>query len=153
MNNHMFSLEQSIADWRRQMLTAGIKTPVPLEELEIHLREEVERQMKAGANEQKAFEISALRIGQAKMLDSEFKKSERTFMKKTSIIAAVIGTLCAAFATFVYWQALAVIAAVGYPVRTNDKLIWCSLCAAVFFWTVAGYGFISRRKHGHDHAA
>ena len=37
----MFDLEQSIAEWRRQMLAAGIKTPVPLEELEIHLREDI----------------------------------------------------------------------------------------------------------------
>ena len=44
----MFDLEQSIAEWRRQMLAAGIKTPVPLEELEIHLREEIEQQMKSG---------------------------------------------------------------------------------------------------------
>jgi len=73
--------------------------------------------------------------------------------KTTSIIAAVIGTLCVAFAAFVYWQALAVIAAVGYPVHTNDRLNWFPLCAAVIFWAVAGYGFISRRKHGHDHAA
>ena len=41
MNNHMFSLEKSIAGWREQMLAAGIKAPVPLEELEIHLREEI----------------------------------------------------------------------------------------------------------------
>jgi hypothetical protein len=37
----MFDLEQTISEWRRQMLSAGIKTPVPLEELEIHLREDV----------------------------------------------------------------------------------------------------------------
>ena len=43
----MFDLEQSIADLRRQMLAAGIKTPVPLEELEIHLREEIEQQSKS----------------------------------------------------------------------------------------------------------
>ena len=73
--------------------------------------------------------------------------------KTTSIIAAVVGTLCAAFAAFVYWQAVAVIAAVGYPVATNDRLIWGSLCTAVILWAVAGYGLISRRKHGHDHAA
>jgi hypothetical protein len=82
----MFDLEQSIADWRKQMLTAGIKTPVPLEELEIHLREEIGQQMKLGLNEQKAFEISTQRIGQPKMLKREFKKSKRTFMKKTMII-------------------------------------------------------------------
>ena len=52
----MFDLEQSIADWRRQMLAAGIKTPVPLEELENHLREDVEEQMRSGVTAQQAFE-------------------------------------------------------------------------------------------------
>jgi hypothetical protein len=90
----MFNLEQVITDWRWQMLAAGIKTPVPLEELEIHLREEIERQIKSEPNEQKAFEISVQRIGQPKMLDGEFKKCERTFMKRTvKIGAGVAGVL------------------------------------------------------------
>jgi hypothetical protein len=90
----MFDLEQSITEWRKQMLAAGIKTPVPLEELEIHLREEIERQMKSGLNEQKAFEISVQRLGQPKMLKSEFKKSERRFMKQIAKIGAgIIGVL------------------------------------------------------------
>ena len=42
----MLDLEQSIAEWRRQMLAAGLKTPVPLEELESHLRDEIEQQTK-----------------------------------------------------------------------------------------------------------
>lgn len=70
----MFNLEQSIAVWRRQMLTAGIKNPVPLEELEIHLREEIERQMKSGMDAQQAFEITVSQIGQAKELKTEFAK-------------------------------------------------------------------------------
>ena len=89
----MFDLEQSIADWRRQMLAAEIKVPVPLEELEIHLREEIERQMKSGLNEQKAFEISVEQIGQPKMLGSEFKKNEGTLMKKIGIFAAIVGAV------------------------------------------------------------
>ena len=90
----MFHLEQSIAEWRRQMLAAGIKTPVPLEELEIHLREDIERQMKSGLSEQKAFEISIQRIGQPEVLDNEFKKSKRSFMKRTAKIGTgAIGIL------------------------------------------------------------
>jgi hypothetical protein len=89
----MFNLEQSISDWRRQMLAAGIKAPVPLEELEIHLREEIVRQMKSGANEEKAFEISIQQIGQPKMLDNEFKKSEGTLIKKIGIFAAIVGAV------------------------------------------------------------
>ena len=76
------------------MLAAGIKTPVPLEELESHLCEEIERQMKSGLNEQKAFEISVQGLGQPKILDSEFKKNERRFMKQiVKIGAGIIGVL------------------------------------------------------------
>ncbi|HEV2434453.1 MAG TPA: permease prefix domain 1-containing protein [Verrucomicrobiae bacterium] len=74
----MFDLEQTIADWRREMLAAGIKTPVPLEELETHLHEEIERQMKSGLNEQKAFEISVRQIGEANSLKMEFTKIDET---------------------------------------------------------------------------
>jgi hypothetical protein len=74
----MFDLEEKISEWRKQMLAAGIQTPVPLEELEIHLREEIERQMKTGTNPQQAFESSVQQIGQAGELKGEFKKVSRT---------------------------------------------------------------------------
>ena len=87
---NMFKLETAIADWRHKMLAAGIQTPVPLEELEIHLREDIEWQMKMGLSEQTAFEISARQIGQPKMLKSEFKKSEGMFMKMISKCVTVL---------------------------------------------------------------
>jgi hypothetical protein len=90
----MFNLESAITDWQKQMRDAGIKFPTPLEELEIHLREEMERQMKSGLSEQKAFEISVHEIGQPKILTSEFKKSERTFMNQTvKMSAGIIGSI------------------------------------------------------------
>ncbi len=70
------------------MLGAEIETPVPLEELEIHLREEIERQVQSGLGGQPAFEISVQQIGQPKSLKSEFKKIERTSMKQIFKIAA-----------------------------------------------------------------
>ena len=74
----MSDLEPSIAEWRKQMLAAGIKTPVPLEELEIHLRDEIELQIKSGFTGQQAFEIAAGKIGQANPLKQEFKKNNGT---------------------------------------------------------------------------
>ena len=71
----MFNLEQAIVEWRRQMLAAGIKTPVPLEELEIHLREDIEQQIKSGLNEQEAFNFAVYKIGQPRLLKTEFKKA------------------------------------------------------------------------------
>jgi len=74
----MFDLEQSIADWRRQMLAAGIKSPVPLEELETHLREEIERQMKSRLDGQKAFNFAVQQIGKADVMKNEFEKADGT---------------------------------------------------------------------------
>jgi hypothetical protein len=90
----MFEFEKSVGAWRQQMLAAGIKTPAPLEELEIHLREEIERQVKSGLNEQKAFEISVQRIGQPEIIMSEFNKTERLFMNRTAKVGVgVAGVL------------------------------------------------------------
>ena len=70
----MFNLERAITNWRRQMLAAGIKSPVPLDELEAHLRDEIEQQVQSGVNEPQAFERAAKQIGQATALDPEFRK-------------------------------------------------------------------------------
>jgi hypothetical protein len=78
----MFNLETAIADWRKQMLAAGIKTPVLLEELGIHLREGIERQVKSGLSEPIAFEVSVKQVGQPQSLRSEFKKVERNIVKR-----------------------------------------------------------------------
>jgi len=76
------NLEEKISAWRAQMLAAGIKAPVPLEELESHLREEIEREMQSGLSlsEQEAFDFSVLKIGQPGELKREFKKVHETSM-------------------------------------------------------------------------
>jgi uncharacterized integral membrane protein len=72
----MFKLDTAITEWRRQMLAAGIKTPVPLEELESHLRDDMEQQMRSGLSAQRAFEAAVQRIGQADSINGEFKKAD-----------------------------------------------------------------------------
>jgi len=87
----MFDLEQSIAAWRRQLLAAGIKTPVPLEELESHLREAMERQMRSGLQERPAFEAAVQQIGQANVIENEFNKIGGTTMKEHWKRIVIIG--------------------------------------------------------------
>ena len=91
----MFDLEQTIAEWRRQMLAAGIKSPVPLEELEIHLCEDIERQIEFGLNVQQAFEIAVQHIGTPETIRAEFNKTnQRTIMKRMLLISAgILGIL------------------------------------------------------------
>ena len=71
----MFNLKQSIVEWRKQMLAAGIKTPA-LEELEGHLREEIERQTRLKLSEQRAFELAVREIGDTQRIKMEFMKME-----------------------------------------------------------------------------
>ena len=114
MANNMFDLEQSIADWRRQMLAAGIKTPVPLEELEIHLREEIERRTESGLSETEAFKTSVQKIGTAQAVQNEFKKVEaskenRQWHNVQIMFVALTGLVplmgCAGFSEQgVYWE-------------------------------------------------
>jgi uncharacterized membrane protein YeaQ/YmgE (transglycosylase-associated protein family) len=88
----MFDLDQSIAEWRRQMLAAGVKTPATLEELEGHLREDVEEQIRSGVGTRPAFEITVLRIGQPNMLQNEFRKNERaTMTRNLTILLGILG--------------------------------------------------------------
>jgi hypothetical protein len=70
----MFSLDQAIADWRRQLDAAGIRSSEVLAELEGHLRDEIEGQMRSGANEQQAYQTAAARIGLPSTLKAEFAK-------------------------------------------------------------------------------
>ena len=70
----MFDLEEAISEWRRQMLSAGIHTPAPLEELENHLREEVERRILEGSAPQEAFAVAVQKVGQPAALEAEFSK-------------------------------------------------------------------------------
>jgi len=95
--NNMFELNQAIADWRRQMLAAGIKSPVPLEELENHLREDVERQIHGGTDAEEAFQHAARRIGQGDGLRREFEKVESAkrrreceLLRRWSVIAGTV---------------------------------------------------------------
>ena len=88
----MFDLEQSIADWREQMLAAGIKSPVPLEELETHLREDVEEWMHSGVTAQQAFETTVRQIGQGEMLQPEFARAGETIYEQLKrLVCALVG--------------------------------------------------------------
>ena len=120
----MFDLENSIRVWRIKMLAAGIKFPVPLEELELHLREEIERQVKLGLGEQRAFEVSVRQIGQADALKMEFRK---TSSPNTEWFFRLV--LCG------------VILAVGWLLITAARAFWRDEMS--WGWRLAGFADIA----------
>jgi len=72
----MFNLKEAITNWRRQMIAGGIKTPGVLDELESHLREDIDQQIKAGLTEESAFVVAIKRLGKSDALYQEFDKVE-----------------------------------------------------------------------------
>ena len=66
----MRDLEKQIADWRRTL------RPEMQEELEAHLREEIQRLMRDGKSSEQAFELAVSKLGQPTALRAEFDKLE-----------------------------------------------------------------------------
>lgn len=75
------------------MLAAGIKTPVPLEELEVHLREGIEQRMKAGQDAHAAFAMAIREMGLTEVIKTEFKKVDETAVKTAFVPALVFALL------------------------------------------------------------
>jgi hypothetical protein len=96
----MFNLEQAIAEWRQQMLAAKIKAPVPMDELEGHLRDDVERQMRSGVSGEEAFANSIQTMGEASALKQEFKKIRKT----PGALGKLMSCVCIALVGFILWM-------------------------------------------------
>ena len=70
----MFDLEKAIVEWRRGLTDREVANAATLDELESHLREDVEEQVRAGLSAEKAFEVAVQQMGEANALRSEFEK-------------------------------------------------------------------------------
>jgi hypothetical protein len=134
----MFNLEQSIADWRRQMLAAGIKSPVPLDELESHLRDEIEHQMQSGLDAPQAFAAAFSAIGRPKPLQTEFVKSR---ILRGYRISAIINSSIGAFLLLL--AVVSVLIEKKFP-SLGHSLSWGFVPAAIFQLSL---GFFHRRKY------
>jgi len=92
----MFDLNQAISEWRKKMIAGGINPPAVLDELENHLREDVEQQVRAGASQKQAFDMAVNRIGKSDLLKAEFAKISGL---KKGRLEKVIGMACCVFAS------------------------------------------------------
>jgi hypothetical protein len=133
----MFNLDLAISEWRRQMAAGGIKTPAVLDELESHLRDDVEQQMRAGSNTERAFETAVKKIGPARALKKEFGKSTAAAVLEKLMIAAAV--LVVAFGLLL--STATVILCYG---RVGDRLV-ASVAMSVIFITACGWPAIVSR--------
>jgi hypothetical protein len=126
----MFDLERAIAEWRQHMLAAGIKTPAPLEELESHLREEIEQRVKAGVGEQQAFKVAIQKIGKGEMLKNEFTKVEEA---KGAGDYKLLQILSVAYAVLVplWFGGMALSNRGGFSELASGQRMSCAVAAAM----------------------
>jgi hypothetical protein len=78
----MFNFDQAVSEWRQQMIAGGVKAHEVLEELESHLRDDVEQQARSGMGQQQAFGDAMQRIGERQALKKEFCKVSTVVAKR-----------------------------------------------------------------------
>jgi hypothetical protein len=139
----MFDLEQSITDWRNQMLAAGIKTPVPLEELEIHLREEIEQQMRSGTEAQPVLEAAIQKIGRTDVLKNEFQKTNLPTVEETRIKVIAGGVLTLLVGFIMLWAAVVQNRDVG---KMNYEAVGLSVLALILVFDGIAISFLAAQR-------
>ena len=139
----MFDLEQSITDWRNQMLAAGIKTPVPLEELEIHLREEIEQQMRSATEAQPVLEAAIQKIGRTDVLKNEFQKTNLPTVEETRIKVIAGGVLTLLVGFIMLWAAVVQSRDVG---KMNYEAVGLSVLALILVFDGIAISFLAAQR-------
>jgi hypothetical protein len=135
----MFDLEPAIIEWRTRMIRGGIKTPAVLDELESHLREEVQNQLRSGAAAEQAYALAVERLGVAGSLKQEFEKlsreRKRNWLRRGSIVGGTLFAYTGVFATWILARRTGRIKITG----TELLLLLGSMLATMLF------GFLGRR--------
>jgi hypothetical protein len=122
------------------MLDAGIKTPVPLEELENHLREAIAQCVKSGINEKEAFQISVKKLGHTDTLKMEFEKLGRTdAISWWRSIAIGYSIFTTAFSTF--FIAYCLIEPKISPAFTMTDRLLAFAAIATSFFSITGWRY------------
>jgi hypothetical protein len=134
----MFDLEHAIADWRREMMGGGIQL-VELEELECHLRDDIEAQLERGIDGAEAFSRAAERIGRPGALSKQFQTARGRIEMPRSLIKALAAII--AYALLVVGTA--------WLFRTSVPGVALILLES-FFWGFIAYAmwrtWIDRRR-------
>lgn len=131
----MFDLEKAICDWRQQWAAAGIKSSEILRELENHLREDIQIQMREGFEIQNDFENSVVRLGQPSVIKAEFSKTAKARIAVDQIRAA-FGLLLIATIVWLSGFTFATMGmSVGEWLVASSAVVTCLVVAA--FWTHA----------------
>ncbi len=89
----MFNLNEEVIKWRNALAQSEAFGGADIDELESHLREEIERLAAAGLSEQEAFLVAGRRLGDTRSLESEFAKVNGGLMLRSRLFWMAAGVL------------------------------------------------------------
>jgi Cytochrome C assembly protein len=96
----MHNLEDSIAEWRKSMMAAARLSRESLDELENHLRENVDQLTRSGMSEPEAFQRAVTQLGGPPSLASEFQKLDQSTWLPVKVVIGIGVTEALALAIF-----------------------------------------------------
>ncbi len=89
----MFMLDDQLNKWRQNLLNDSQFKNTDIDELENHLKEQIQDFIETGLSEDEAFLLSAYRIGDTKSLSNEFKKINPFEIWRKRLIYMLIGAI------------------------------------------------------------
>jgi hypothetical protein len=90
----MFNLNDEISKWRSSLAESQTLETSDIDELESHLREEIEQLVTAKLSQQEAFWVARHRLGDADSLAEEFAKINASVLWRKRLFWAGTGLLC-----------------------------------------------------------
>ena len=91
----MFNVDEQIRQWRRELNNAEVCHASDLEELEIHLRDEIKNLGDKGLSNEEAFVVASRRLGDRGSLTHEFAKVNAHALLARRILWICVGVLAA----------------------------------------------------------
>jgi hypothetical protein len=98
----MFNLEYELGKWHGGMTAAGLKSPEVIRELEEHLRDDIDHQMRSGVSASDAFRVAVERLGGPRALRNEFDLVRPAGVRATLrqhgwkvVLCSVVGVIAA----------------------------------------------------------
>ena len=90
----MFDLNSSIENWKAKLIASGIYSNEDLDELEAHLKDEMDNLIeKNSLGEEDAFILAKHKIGEVKELKTEYKKVNNVLLWKKRVLLLIGGYL------------------------------------------------------------
>lgn len=136
----MFNLNDEIGKWRSNLAESQTLETSDIDELESHLREEIEQLVTAKLSQQEAFWVARHRLGDAASLAEEFAKINASVLWRKRFFWAAAGLLGYVVATYIAkcasagFVVLAWLAGVkGYALGTVDTVSQVVFFLAVIF--------------------